>query len=982
MNEFLNNEDRRLAALASYEILDTPAEPEFDEVAALASKICETPIAVVNLIGKGRQFFKAEVGLGVRETPLESSFCAKAILEQDFLLVPDATKDPRFDCNPLVTESPHLRFYAGALLKSDDGLPIGTVCVLDYRPRELSELQQETLKVLAKQVMAQLDLRRALKRERHITRERELATAASDARLRLAQEAGGVGLFTVEVADNVLTPTPAFCRLYGMPVAAQYSARDFEVLVVQDDSHLVSTEESRKRGEPARDVEYRIRRADTGELRWIARKGDIEFDEQKRPVRFVGVARDITDQKLARDALSESEGRYRALFEAIDDGFCIIEFFDGPHGPLSDYVHIEANYGYERQTGIANIVGRTLRELAPDEADGWVDLYGGVLATGQAIRFERDFRAAGRYIEVSAARIEPASRKQVSVLFRDITARKRAEEALRVSEAYAQENVQRVQLALNAGAILGTWLWHLPTNRFTVDEAFARTFGLDLALGRDGLSLEQVVQTVHPDDAAGLAEAIDEAIKRGGAYAHQYRVRRADGKYYWIEANGRVEHGPDGVPLNFPGVVIDVEQRRAVEAERDRANAALRALNENLEHRVAERTAELVEAEERLRQAQKMEAVGQLTGGLAHDFNNLLAGISGSLELMGTRLSQGRIAEVEKYIIVAQGASKRAAALTHRLLAFSRRQTLDPRPTNVNTLVVGMTDLIQRSVGPGIEVETVGATGLWPALVDPGQLENALLNLSINARDAMPDGGRITIETANKWMDRQAAQAHDMPEGQYISLCVTDTGTGMSDDVKAKAFEPFFTTKPLGQGTGLGLSMIYGFAQQSGGQVRIYSEIGKGTTVCIYLPRHYGSAGDDPAESSQTPATAAAGGETVLVVDDEPTVRMLVTDVLIDLGYTAIEAADSSAGLKILMSDVTIDLLITDVGLPGGMNGRQMADAAREKRPDLKVMFITGYAENSIIGNGHLEPGMKLLTKPFAVETLAARIRELTKGDT
>jgi PAS domain S-box-containing protein len=980
MNELSTYEDRRLAALDSYEILDTPTEAEFDEVAALASKICETPIAVVNLIGNQRQFFKAEVGLGVRETPFDSSFCAKAILEQDFLLVPDATMDPRFDGNPLVTAPPHLRFYAGALLKSDDGLPIGTVCVLDYRPRELSALQQETLKVLAKQVMAQLDLRRALRRERETTRERDRVTAESDARLRLAQEAGGVGLFTVEVADNILTATPAFCRLYGMPVAAEYSASLFEALVIPDDKHLVSTEQSRKRGEPARDVEYRIRRPDTGELRWIARKGEIEFDAEKRPIRFVGVARDITEQKLARDALTESEGRYRALFEAIDDGFCIIEFFDGPHGPLSDYVHTEANYGYERQTGIANIVGRTLRDLAPDEADGWVDLYGGVLKTGQPIRFEREFRAAGRHIEVSAARIEPASRKQVSVLFRDISARKRAEEALRISEAYAQENVQRVQLALGAGAILGTWLWHLPTNRFTVDEPFARTFGLDPALGRDGLSLDQIVQTVHPDDVEELTHAIDEAIKRGGPYAHQYRVRRDDGKYYWIEANGRVEHGPDGTPLNFPGVLIDVEQRRAVEAERDRANAALRALNANLEQRVAERTAELIEAEERLRQAQKMEAVGQLTGGLAHDFNNLLAGISGSLELMSTRLSQGRVSDVERYIMVALGATKRAAALTHRLLAFSRRQTLDPRPTNVNSLVVGMTDLVQRSVGPGIEVETVGATGLWPALVDPGQLENALLNLCINGRDAMPDGGRITIETANKWMDRQAAHSHDMPEGQYISLCVTDTGTGMTPEVKAKAFDPFFTTKPLGQGTGLGLSMIYGFAQQSGGQVRIYSEVGQGTTVCIYLPRHYGSAADDPTESENTPAALTKSGETVLVVDDEPTVRMLVTDVLVDLGYTAIEAADSSAGLKILQSDVAIDLLITDVGLPGGMNGRQMADAARQKRPDLKVMFITGYAENSIIGNGHLEPGMKVLTKPFAVETLASRIRELMQS--
>ena len=372
-----------------------------------------------------------------------------------------------------------------------------------------------------------------------------------------------------------------------------------------------------------------------------------------------------------------------------------------------------------------------------------------------------------------------------------------------------------------------------------------------------------------------------------------------------------------------------------------------------------------------------MEAVGQLTGGLAHDFNNLLAGISGSLELMQIRMQQGRFANVERYMAAALGASKRAAALTHRLLAFSRRQTLAPKATDVNRLVSGMQEMIQRTVGPGIAVEVVGASGLWPALVDASQLENALLNLCINARDAMPDGGRITIETANKWMDERAARTHDMPEGQYLSLCVTDTGIGMTAEVIARVFEPFFTTKPIGEGTGLGLSMIYGFAQQSGGQVRIYSEVGQGTTVCLYLPRHYGEVReDDPRDVAQS-LPRSDQGETVLVVDDEPTVRMLVTDILDDLGYTSIEAGDSATGLKVLQSDVRIDLLVTDVGLPGGMNGRQMADAARVDRPDLKVLFITGYAENAILGHGHLAPGMAVLTKPFAVESMAARIRSM-----
>ncbi len=420
------------------------------------------------------------------------------------------------------------------------------------------------------------------------------------------------------------------------------------------------------------------------------------------------------------------------------------------------------------------------------------------------------------------------------------------------------------------------------------------------------------------------------------------------------------------------------QEAQAELAERVKAEAALRELNDTLEERIAARTQELMETEEQLRQSQKMEAVGQLTGGLAHDFNNLLTGITGSLELLQTRVRQGRVGDLERYINAAQGAAKRAAALTHRLLAFSRRQTLDPKPTDVNRLVADMEEMIRRTVGPAIQVETVTTALVWSTLVDPNQLENALLNLCINARDAMPNGGRLMIETGNRWLDERAARMRDLPPGQYVSLCVSDTGTGMAPEVVRRAFDPFFTTKPLGQGTGLGLSMIYGFARQSGGQVRIYSEPGQGTMVCIYLPRHVAAAESaEPAAAEPGEAPRAEQGETVLVVDDEPTVRMLVAEVLEELGYRALEASDGAGGLAILQSRQRVDLLVTDVGLPGGMNGRQMADAARELRPSLKVLFITGYAENAVVSHGHLEPGMHVLTKPFAMDALAARIKDL-----
>ena len=377
--------------------------------------------------------------------------------------------------------------------------------------------------------------------------------------------------------------------------------------------------------------------------------------------------------------------------------------------------------------------------------------------------------------------------------------------------------------------------------------------------------------------------------------------------------------------------------------------------------------------EEQLRQAQKMEAVGQLTGGIAHDFNNLLTGVTGSLELLQARVEQGRFEAVERYVSAAQGAARRAAALTQRLLAFSRRQTLDPRPVSLNRLVADMEELVRRSMGPAITTEVVGAAGLWAVLVDVNQVENALLNLCINARDAMPDGGRLTIETANKWLDDRAAGQRDLPAGQYVSLCVTDTGTGMTPEVATRAFDPFFTTKPMGEGTGLGLSMIYGFARQSGGQVRIYSEVGQGTTMCLYLPRHYGEAeAGERAPVASEPA-ASGGGGTVLVVDDEPTVRMLVSEVLEEKGYRVLEAHDGAAGLAMLRSDLRVDLLITDVGLPGGMNGRQLADAGRSLRPSLPVLFITGYAENAAVGDGRLDPGMQLLTKPFTMDALAGK---------
>ncbi len=385
------------------------------------------------------------------------------------------------------------------------------------------------------------------------------------------------------------------------------------------------------------------------------------------------------------------------------------------------------------------------------------------------------------------------------------------------------------------------------------------------------------------------------------------------------------------------------------------------------------------DAQEALRQAQKMEAVGQLTGGIAHDFNNLLAAMSGSLQVMKMQMAKGKREGLERYIEMCERSVRSAASLTQRLLAFSRRQTLDPRPVDVNRLVAGMQDLIARTVGPTVDLQVAAAPDLWAARIDPSQLENALLNLCINARDAMmPQGGRLVIITANQVLDERNAHEYELPPGEYLVLGVADSGSGMPPELLKRIFDPFFTTKPLGQGTGLGLSMVYGFVRQSGGQVRVQSVPGQGTTMHLYLPRHQGHAQEEAAAARHDLAPGA--GETVLVIEDEHTIRELVSEVLAEAGYRVLLADSGPTGLHLLQGPERIDLLLTDVGLPGGLNGRQVADAGRTVRPGLKVLFITGYAEKAAVGNGLMEEGMAILTKPFEIPHLVNKVRQMLDG--
>ena len=474
----------------------------------------------------------------------------------------------------------------------------------------------------------------------------------------------------------------------------------------------------------------------------------------------------------------------------------------------------------------------------------------------------------------------------------------------------------------------------------TINPAWTRTLGWSEAelLNRTAEWLE------HPDDDGTTAARVKELGASNATVKFESRFRHKDGSYRWLSWTGVPDQD------HIYAVARDVTAEKAA-AERLKAT------------------------EEALLQSQKMEAVGQLTGGIAHDFNNLLTGIVGSLDLMQTRLNQGRTENVGRYIDAAMTSANRAAALTHRLLAFARRQPLIPKGVDANQLVVSLEDLLRRTIGETIDLTVMASDSLWTTLCDPNQLESALLNLAINARDAMPAGGKLTISTANVRIDGINADAPALSPGEYICIDVTDTGTGMSPEVAARAFDPFFTTKPIGQGTGLGLSMIYGFARQSNGHATIDSKIGRGTSVKIYLPRH---SGDHAAEQAAAASKAqqAATGETVLVVEDEPVVRGVILEMLEEQGYCTREAVDGPAGLRILRTDARIDLLVTDVGLPG-MNGRQLADQAREMRPGLKILFITGYAESVAIADGFLQPGMEMITKPFDLGNLSRRVRTM-----
>ncbi|HEV7815951.1 MAG TPA: PAS domain S-box protein [Janthinobacterium sp.] len=649
----------------------------------------------------------------------------------------------------------------------------------------------------------------------------------TEERLRLSQQAGGIGSFEWFPESGKMLVSSTYRHMWGLADDADVSAAYLASLVEERDRPMMGTSRLEAIDNPLEYAEFRIRRPDTGEQRWIARQGEVLNGPAPGQRRYVGVAFDITERKLIEQALHASQDRLAAIFGQASVGLSELGL-DG---------------SFQRVNGaLCAMLGRPAEQL----------------------------------------------------------------------------------LALNMNDI------------------------------------------IHPDDRAGNSALFQRLIETGISFTLEKRYLKPDGSYVWVSSNVSRLVDEQGRPQALIAVKTDITERRRFEER-------LRELNETLEQRVAEEVLERAKAEAALLQSQKMEAVGQLTGGIAHDFNNVLQIISGNLHLLYQQAAQD--GATRQRLETALAAVERGARLSSHLLAFARRQPLQPVVADLGRLVRNMDELLRRALGEAIDVSTVVGGGLWNTQVDPGQIENVILNLAINARDAMNGAGKLSIELGNAMLDEHYVQnLVDVPAGPYVMLSVTDTGCGMPEEVLQRAFEPFYTTKPEGEGTGLGLSMAYGFVKQSRGHIRIYSEVGQGTCVKIYLPRSLAAEAHDP---SALTGPVTGGNETILVVEDDAGVRATVVDMLTALGYRVLKAEDGESALKVLVSDEKVDILFTDVVMPGPVRSTDMAVQAQEIQPDIAVLFTSGYPRNAIVHGGRLDAGLELLSKPYRREELARKLRHV-----
>ncbi|MEJ8838217.1 hybrid sensor histidine kinase/response regulator [Ramlibacter sp. AN1133] len=672
-----------------------------------------------------------------------------------------------------------------------------------------------------------------------------------------------------------------------------------------------------------------------------------------------------TDQRVAAVAAGPSRYGLQELERLFRDAPAAVAWLGGPR-----HEYLFANEAYLRLVGERDLVGRTVGVALPELADqGFVQMLDAVYASGEAYvgsEVTVQLRGAGggalqqRIVDFvfQPVRDDAARITGIFIQATDATQRVAAQEALRESEA-------KFRAITNS---IDQMIWSTRADGFHdyYNDRWYEYTGVPYGT-TDG---EAWSGMFHPEDQKRAWAVWRHSLATGEPYHIEYRLRHRSGHYRWVLGRAQPLRDAAGGIVRWFGTCTDIQD--IVDARE-----VLSRSREELERQVQLRTEQLLHAEEQLRQAHKMEAIGQLTGGIAHDFNNMLQGIVGALDVIRKLEATGRTGNIPRFVDMAMNSAQRAAAMTHRLLAFARQQPLAPQQVDLNALVQSLRELVRRTCGESITLATDLAPGVWPIRCDPNQLESAILNLAINARDAMPQGGSLTLRTANATLPRtQVGPADTLDAGDFVRLSVSDTGTGMPPDVIERAFDPFFTTKPIGQGTGLGLSMVYGFARQSGGFALIESREGEGTSVSILLPRYEGDAADGPLVQPAPADLVQGRGEIIVVVEDDEIVRTLAVETLSGLGYAVHAAASGPEGAQLLNALGPVDLLLTDIGLPGGVSGKQLADAARATRPGLKVILITGYAQEAM-DTDLVAQKFELLRKPVLIDVLLRKVQEV-----
>ena len=940
------SEAQRIRALHRYNILDTPTEPLFDDIAQIAAEVCEAPIAVVNFVGNDRQWFKAEVGIGQRELPLDVSICRHAILQPGLFVVPDLSLDDRFEGNPLVHAGGGLRFYAGALLETPDGLPIGTVCVLDTvsRPDGLAQSQARVLATLARQVMSELELRRALAdRDAEIARARETEQRlrGSETRLHLAQRAAAAVAWEWDLPNQLIRwADPDFIEeLVGEDLGETTTFEEWMRHVHPDDIERHLSEGAAAVAAGHGRVTFRIVRGD--EVRWLEATGQVTSrDSAGQPLTLTGITQDITRRMLREEALRTSETRLRLAIEAGQVGEWELDLTSDTavrafrHDQIFGYDEPLPEWGFEK----------FISHVLPEDRPHVERAFRTAAETGSGWHFECRIRRANdgrvRWIGAhSEPQIGPDGKvHRIFGIVSDITEQREPHERLRrlLDQLFAFVGIMTTD-----GVLIEANRAPLKAAGIEAEDVLGRPFW------------EAYWWAYDPAVQARLREAVAEAAA-GKLVRYDVPVRMAGGVLVTIDFQISPLRDSEGIITHFipSGVVVE---------ERVQAEAELRRLNAELEQRVARAVEERQQAQEALRQSQKLEAMGQLTGGVAHDFNNLLSPIIGGLDLLQRRgLGDER---TQRTIGGALASAERAKTLVQRLLAFARRQPLQPTAVDLSALVSGMAELVASTSGPRVKVRVELPSEIPPVKADPNQLEMAILNLAVNARDAMPDGGSLTISAVEEELARGSGLK--LKPGRYVRLCVADTGVGMDEAVLARAIEPFFSTKGIGKGTGLGLSMVHGLAAQLGGGLEIQSKPGVGTNIELYLPV---ADAVPPDRAAAAEAEVATQTGTALLVDDEELVRASTADMLSDMGYRVIEAVSAEQALKRLADEPGIHLVVTDHLMPG-MTGTDLAREVQERRPGLPVLVISGYADVDGIA-----PHLPRLTKPFRQADLAAAL--------